>query len=182
MSGSYKWAANSVDFMYMNDIIKGNNTKNPKLFGPGAKMTRAMLVTVLYRAAGEPTVTGITNKFTDNKQGQYYYNAVLWASNNGIVNGATAKTFDPDGKITREQIAAILYRYAGSPAASSSALNGFADQSAVSSYAVTAMQWAVGNGIITGVSTNGRTTLSAKNNATRAQVAVMLHRFLTLDK
>ena len=182
VSGSYKWAANSVDFMYMNDIIKGNNTKNPKLFGPGAKMTRAMLVTVLYRAAGEPTVTGITNKFTDNKQGQYYYNAVLWASNMGIVNGATATTFDPDGKITREQIAAILYRYAGSPAASSSALNGFADQSAVSSYAVTAMQWAVGNGIITGVSTNGRTTLSAKNNATRAQVSVMLHRFLTMEQ
>ena len=182
VSGSYKWAANSVDFMYMNDIIKGNNTKNPKLFGPGAKMTRAMLVTVLYRAAGEPTVTGITNKFTDNKQGQYYYNAVLWASNMGIVNGATATTFDPNGNITREQIAAILYRYAGSPAASSSALNGFADQSAVSSYAVTAMQWAVGNGIITGVSTNGRTTLSAKNNATRAQVSVMLHRFLTMEQ
>ena len=179
VSGSYKWAANSVDFMYMNDIIKGNNTKNPKLFGPGAKMTRAMLVTVLYRAAGEPTVTGITNKFTDNKQGQYYYNAVLWASNMGIVNGATATTFDPNGNVTREQIAAILYRYAGSPAASSSALNGFADRSAVSSYAVTAMQWAVGNGIITGVSTNGRTTLSAKNNATRAEVAVMLHRYLT---
>ena len=181
VSGSYKWAANSVDFMYMNDIIKGNNTKNPKLFGPGAKMTRAMLVTVLYRAAGEPSVTGITNKFTDNKQGKYYYNAVLWASNKGIVNGATATTFDPDGKITREQIAAILYRYAGSPAASSSALNGFADRSVVSSYAVTAMQWAVGNGIITGVSTNGRTTLSAKNNATRAQVSVMLHRFLTFE-
>ena len=88
-------------------------------------------------------------------------------------------TFDPNGNVTREQIAAILYRYAGSPAASSSALNGFADQSAVSSYAVTAMQWAVGNGIITGVSTNGRTTLSAKNNATRAEVAVMLHRYLT---
>ena len=102
VSGSYKWAANSVDFMYMNDIIKGNNTKNPKLFGPGAKMTRAMLVTVLYRAAGEPTVTGITNKFTDNKQGQYYYNAVLWASNMGIVNGATATTFDPNGNVTRE--------------------------------------------------------------------------------
>ena len=83
---------------------------------------------------------------------------------------------------TPEQIAAILYRYAGSPAASSSALNGFADQSAVSSYAVTAMQWAVGNGIITGVSTNGRTTLSAKNNATRAQVSVMLHRFLTMEQ
>ena len=178
VSGSYKWAANSVDFMYMNDIIKGNNTKNPKLFGPGAKMTRAMLVTVLYRAAGEPTVTGITNKFTDNKQGQYYYNAVLWASNMGIVNGATATTFDPIGNVTREQIAAILYRYEGSPTVTGS-LSGYPDQAQVSSFAVTAMQWAVGTGIITGVTSGGRTTLSAKGNATRAQVAVMLHRFLT---
>lgn len=178
VAGDYKWAANSVDFMYMNDIIKGNNTKNPKLFGPGAKMTRAMLVTVLYRAAGEPTVTGITNKFTDNKQGQYYYNAVLWASNMGIVNGATATTFDPNGNVTREQIAAILYRYEGSPTVTGS-LSGYPDQAQVSSFAVTAMQWAVGTGIITGVTSGGRTTLSAKGNATRAQVAVMLHRFLT---
>ena len=163
VSGSYKWAANSVDFMYMNDIIKGNNT---------------MLVTVLYRAAGEPTVTGITNKFTDNKQGQYYYNAVLWASNMGIVNGATATTFDPNGNVTREQIAAILYRYEGSPTVTGS-LSGYPDQAQVSSFAVTAMQWAVGTGIITGVTSGGRTTLSAKGNATRAQVAVMLHRFLT---
>ncbi len=180
VSGSYKWAANSVDFMYMNDIIKGNNTKNPKLFGPGAKMTRAMLVTVLYRAAGEPSVTGITNKFTDNKQGKYYYNAVLWASNKGIVNGATATTFDPDGNITREQMAAILYRYAGSPSVTGS-LSGYSDQAQVSSFAVTAMQWAVGSGIITGVTSGGKTTLSAKGNATRAQVAVMLHRFLTFE-
>ena len=182
VSGSFKWAANSVDFMYGNGLVNGISTKNPNVFGPGQNMTRAMLVTILYRAAGEPSVAGITNKFTDNKQNQYYYEPVLWASSKGIVNGATATTFDPDGKITREQIAAILYRYAGSPAASSSALNGFADRSAVSSYAVTAMQWAVGNGIITGVSTNGRTTLSAKNNATRAQVSVMLHRFLTMEQ
>lgn len=182
VSGSFKWAANSVDFMYGNGLVNGISTKNPNVFGPGQNMTRAMLVTILYRAAGEPSVAGITNKFTDNKQNQYYYEPVLWASSKGIVNGATATTFDPDGKITREQIAAILYRYAGSPAASSSALNGFTDQSAVSSYAVTAMQWAVGNGIITGVSTNGRTTLSAKNNATRAQVSVMLHRFLAMEQ
>lgn len=180
VTGNYKWAANSVDFMFMNDIIKGNSTKNPKIFGPGAKMTRAMLVTVLYRAAGEPTVAGITNKFTDNKQGQYYYNAVLWASSLGIVNGATATTFDPDGNITREQIAAILYRYAGSPTVTGS-LSGYADQAQVSSFAVTAMQWAVGSGIITGTPNGGKTYLTAKGNATRAQVAVMLHRFLTFD-
>lgn len=182
VSGSTKWASNSVDFMSGNGLVNGISTKDPTVFGPNQSMTRAMLVTILYRAAGQPSVAGITNKFTDNKEKQYYYNAVLWASNNGIVNGATAKTFDPDGKITREQIAAILYRYAGSPTADTSALNSFTDRTQVSSYATTAMQWAVGNGIITGVSSNGRTTLSAKNNATRAQVAVMLHRFLTLDK
>ena len=180
VTGNFKWAANSVDFMFMNGIINGNSTKNPKIFGPSAKMTRAMLVTVLYRAAGEPTVAGITNKFTDNKQGKYYYNAVLWASNLGIVNGATATTFDPDGNITREQIAAILYRYAGSPTVTDS-LSGYADQAQVSSFAVTAMQWAVGSGIIAGTPNGGKTYLTAKGNATRAQVAVMLHRFLTFD-
>lgn len=163
--------------MYANGLVTGVSDTS---FGPQQSMTRAMLVTILYRAAGEPSVTGITNKFTDNKESQYYYNAVLWASSKGIVNGATTTTFDPDGKITREQIAAILYRYAGSPSASGS-LSSFSDQSQVSSYAVTAMQWAVGKGIITGVSTNGRTTLSAKANATRAQVAVMIHRFLTFE-
>lgn len=176
MAGSSKWAANSVDFMYSNGLVNGVTTTS---FGPDQNMTRAMLVTILYRAANEPTVTGIANKFTDNKENQYYYNAVLWASSKGIVNGATATTFDPDGKITREQIAAILYRYAGSPTVSTSALSGYSDQSQISTYAVTAMQWAVGTGIITGISNNGRTTLSAKNNATRAQVSVMLHRFLT---
>ena len=177
---NFSWAANSVDFMYTNDIIKGNSSTNPRIFGPRAMMTRAMLVTVLYRAAGEPTVAGITNKFTDNKQGQYYYNAVLWASNMGIVNGSTATTFEPNGNITREQIAAILYRYAGSPTVTGS-LSGYPDQAQVSSFAVSAMQWAVSNGIITGVNDGSKTTLSAKGNATRAQVAVMLHRFLTFD-
>ena len=118
------------------------------------------------------TFTGFTDTSNENIVKAHLY---------GIVNGYADGTFQPDQTISREQMAAILYRYAGSPAASSSALNGFADQSAVSSYAVTAMQWAVGNGIITGVSTNGRTTLSAKNNATRAQVSVMLHRFLTFE-
>ncbi len=177
---NFSWAANSVDFMYTNDIIKGNSSTNPRIFGPRAMMTRAMLVTVLYRAAGEPTVAGITNKFTDNKEGQYYYNAVLWASNMGIVNGSTATTFEPNGNITREQIAAILYRYAGSPTVTGS-LSGYPDQAQVSSFAVSAMQWAVSSGIITGVNDGSKTTLSAKGNATRAQVAVMLHRFLTFD-
>ena len=107
VSGSYKWAANSVDFMYMNDIIKGNNTKNPKLFGPGAKMTRAMLVTVLYRLEGEPTVTG-RSSFTDVRSGAYYEKSVIWAAANGIVTGTGSTSFSPDAKVTREQLAAIL--------------------------------------------------------------------------
>ena len=170
------WAADSIDFCADNDLVNGKSTYS---FAPKDNLTRGQLVAILYRAAGSPSVTGTTNPFNDVKTGDYYYNAVLWAYKNDVVNGTGAGKFSPNANVTREQIAAILYRYAGSPAASSSALNGFADQSAVSSYAVTAMQWAVGNGIITGVSTNGRTTLSAKNNATRAEVAVMLHRYLT---
>ena len=179
VNGSTKWAANSVDFMADSKLVNGITTTT---FGPNQTMTRAMLVTILYRAAGQPSVAGITNKFTDLKANEYYVDAVLWAANTGVVTGATATKFDPDGKVTREQIAAILYRYAGSPTGNAASLAGFSDQKNVSAYAVPALQWAVGLGIITGVSTNGRTTLSAKNNATRAQVAVMLHRFLTYDR
>ena len=179
VNGSTKWAANSVDFMADSKLVNGITTTT---FGPNQTMTRAMLVTILYRAAGQPSVAGITNKFTDLKANEYYVDAVLWAANTGVVTGATATKFDPDGKVTREQIAAILYRYAGSPTGNAASLTGFSDQKNVSAYAVPALQWAVGLGIITGVSTNGRTTLSAKNNATRAQVAVMLHRFLTYDR
>ena len=177
VSGSFKWAANSVDFMYGNGLVNGISTKNPNVFGPGQNMTRAMLVTILYRAAGEPSVAGITNKFTDNKQGKYYYNAVLWASNKGIVNGATATTFDPDGKITREQIAAILYRYdtyRGHTPQGSAALDGYADAASVESWAAEAMSWANGNGLVTGVTP---TTLVPNGTATRAQVAVILSRY-----
>lgn len=179
VKGSTSWAAKSVDFMADSKLVNGITTTT---FGPDQTMTRAMLVTILYRAAGQPSVAGITNKFTDLKANEYYVDAVLWAANTGVVTGATATKFDPDGKVTREQIAAILYRYAGSPTGNAASLTGFSDQKNVSAYAVPALQWAVGLGIITGVSTNGRTSLSAKNNATRAQVAVMLHRFLTYDR
>ena len=110
VSGSYKWAANSVDFMYMNDIIKGNNTKNPKLFGPGAKMTRAMLVTVLWRMAGSPAAQG-NGGFTDLKAG-WYRQAAVWGAQNGIVAGTGAGTFSPDTPVTKEQAAALLVRFA----------------------------------------------------------------------
>ena len=134
-----------------------------------------MLVTVLYRAAGEPSVSGISNPFTDVKQKDYFYNAVLWAYKNKVVTGTSADKFSPTANVTREQIAAILYRYMGEPTATGS-LSGYSDRAKISSYATTAMQWAIGKGYITGTT---KTTLAPDGKATRAQVAVMLHRFLT---
>ena len=168
------WAANAVDFAYECGLINGIGGDR---FGPDASMTRAMLVTVLYRAAGSPEVT-ITTNFTDLDVGSYYYNAVVWANVMGIVNGITDTTFSPDGPVTRQQIAAILYRYADAMGALSQAegnLNAFTDKDSVESYAVVPMTWAVGRGIITGTTD---TTLSPQSHATRAQVAVMLHRYL----
>ena len=155
-------------------MFPARSSGRPNVFGPGQNMTRAMLVTILYRAAGEPSVAGITNKFTDNKQGQYYYNAVLWASNMGIVNGATATTFDPDGNITREQIAAILYRYAGKPSGNYS--NPFKDVSSVNEASYyNAILWAVGKGITQGTST---TTFSPYASCTRGEAVTFLYRYV----
>jgi hypothetical protein len=165
------WSANAVDFMAYNDLVKGTGTYQ---FSPYMAMTRAMFVTVLYRAAGEPSVSSIANPFKDVKSGEYYYNAVLWAYRNNIVTGTSGTAFNPDGKITREQIAAILYRYMGSPTVRSS-LTGYTDSNKVSSYAVNAMNWAVYNGYIQGSGYK----LNPTSNATRAEVAVMLYRFLT---
>ena len=172
------WFYDDVMFVCGRGVMQGVSDTR---FGPHLTATRAMMATILWRMEGSPAPTAEA-RFTDVRSGQWYSEAVAWTAQSGVYTGYADGSFRPNDSITREQLAAILYRYAGSPAASSSALNGFADQSAVSSYAVTAMQWAVGNGIITGVSTNGRTTLSAKNNATRAQVSVMLHRFLTMEQ
>lgn len=168
------WAANAVDFAYECGLINGVGEDR---FSPDASMTRAMLVTVLYRAAGSPEVT-VTTNFTDLDVGSYYYEAVVWANVLGIVNGITDTTFSPDSPVTRQQIAAILYRYADAMGALSQAdgnLNAFTDKDSVESYALVPMTWAVGRGIITGTTD---TTLSPQNHATRAQVAVMLHRYL----
>ena len=165
------WAADSIDFMADNSLFNGASRYQ---FSPNTSMTRAMLVTVLYRAAGEPSVSGVTNPFKDIKN-DYYYNAVLWAYKNNVVTGTSATTFSPDANVTREQIATILYRYMGSPTATGS-LTGYSDRAQISSYATTAMQWAIGKGYITGTSS---TTLDPLGQATRAQAAVMLHRFLT---
>lgn len=168
------WAANAVDFAYGCGLVNGIDTTH---FGPDLAMTRAMLVTVLYRAAGSPQVT-VTTNFTDLNVGDYYYNAVVWANVMGIVNGTSDTTFSPNVPVTRQQIAAILYRYAdamGSVTESKGDLNGYSDKNRIDPYAVDAMTWAVGQGIISGMT---GTTLEPQGNATRAQVAVILHRYL----
>lgn len=169
------WAADAVDFAYHFGLVSGvEETK----FAPNSPMTRAQLVTVLYRAAGSPEVT-VTTNFEDLDVGAYYYNAVVWGNVTGVVNGTSDTTFSPNAYVTREQLATILYRYAdtmGDNVAVSGNLNAYTDKDKVGSYAVTPMTWAVEHGIITG--TTG-TTLSPKSTTTRAQVAVMLHRYLT---
>ena len=164
------WAADAIDFMATNGLVGGvGNNK----FNPTGTMTRCDLVLIMYRMAGEPSVTGVENIFTDVKSTDYFYKAVLWAYDNGVVNGTGANTFSPKSNITREQIASILYRYSGATTATGS-ISSFDDAAKVSGYATTAMKWAVGAGIIGG----SNNKLDPQGNATRAQVAVMLHRFL----
>ena len=165
------WAANAVDFMNEYGLVKGTGTST---FGWKGNMTRGDFVLILYRNAGSPSVYGVSNPFTDVKSTDYYYEAVLWAYRNNVVNGTSTTTFGPKGKITREQIASILWRLAGKPVYSVS-LRSYTDYASVSDYAYDAMSWAVGSGYVKGSGAK----LSPKNNATRAEVAVMLHRYLT---
>lgn len=168
------WAANAVDFAYGRHLVSG---VEDTLFAPNALMTRAQLVTVLYRAAGSPDAA-VTTSFTDLEEGSYYYDAVVWANFHGIVNGTEPGTFSPNAPVTRQQLAAILHRYAQAMGADNhveGSLDGFADKGLVEPYAVAPMTWAVNRGIITGTT---ETTLSPLDQATRAQVVVMLHRYL----
>ena len=165
------WAANAVDFMNEYGLVKGTGTST---FGWKGSMTRGDFVLILYRNAGSPSVYGVSNPFTDVKSTDYYYEAILWAYRNNVVNGTSTTTFGPKGKITREQIASILWRLAGKPVYSAS-LRSYTDYASVSDYAYDAMSWAVGSGYVKGSGAK----LSPKNNATRAEVAVMLHRYLT---
>ena len=169
------WAADAVDFAYHFGLVSGVSKTE---FAPNSPMTRAQLVTVLYRAAGSPSVTVSTN-FEDLDVGSYYYSAVVWANVNGIVNGTSDTTFSPDSRLTRQQLAAILYRYArafGGDTSYTGNLSHFTDRRQVDTYAVTPMIWAVSHEIISGTSD---TTLSPLSTATRAQVVVILHRYLT---
>lgn len=167
------WFYDDVVYAYENGLFSGTSDTT---FSPNASMTRAMLVTVLYRLEGQPTVSGRSG-FSDVKLNSYYEDAVTWAADNGIVNGTGTTTFSPNANVTREQMAAILYRYAqykqyGTTA--SAGLNGFSDAAKVSTYAKAPLSWAVAEKLVNG--SEGR--LLPTGNATRAQVAAILHRFV----
>ena len=167
------WFYDDVVFAYENGLFAGTSDTT---FSPNASMTRAMLVTVLYRLEGQPAVNGRSG-FSDVQYNGYYEDAVTWAADNGIVNGTSTTTFSPNANVTREQMAAILYRYAQYKkynTAASSGLNGFTDHASVSGYATASLEWAVAEKLVNGSA--GK--LMPTGNATRAQVAAILHRFV----
>ena len=167
------WFYEDVAFAYENGLFAGTSDTT---FSPNASMTRAMLVTVLYRLEGQPAVNGRSG-FSDVQYNGYYEDAVTWAADNGIVNGTSTSTFSPNANVTREQMAAILYRYAQHKkynTAASSGLNGFTDHASVSGYAAASLEWAVAEKLVNGSA--GK--LMPTGNATRAQVAAILHRFV----
>ena len=168
----YEWYYEAVSYVASEGLMNGVSTTQ---FNPNGTASRAQIVTILWRLAGEPSA--LTGAFTDVPAGQYYSTAVAWASRQGIVTGVGNNRFEPNSNITREQLAVILYRYAqdaGYTTSASANITGYYDYARVNSYARTAMSWAVGAGLITGTST---TTLSPQDTATRAQVATILMRF-----
>ncbi len=163
------WAKDAIAFVTARELFLGTGNGG---FSPSKAMTRGMLATVLYRLAGEPTVGA--SGFTDVNSGKYYTDAIAWAAQSGIVTGIGSNLFAPDREITREQLAAMLYRFAGSPGGRGT-LDRFDDGRQVSEYARQASAWAIEQGI-----TQGRTdtTIVPKANATRAEVATMLQRYI----
>ena len=167
------WAHDGIDYCVKQKLMEGTGGK---YFRPDDAVTRAQLVTILYRAAGSPTVK-FKGTFKDVSSGAWYANAVEWAASKGIVNGIGDGRFAPDQRITREQIAVILYRYEEQPKVSGN-LNAFADKGKVSGFAENAMIWATKNGFITGISSSGSTNLAPQTSATRAQLASVIARFM----
>lgn len=170
---SADWFYNDVKYVYEKGMMAGTAAD---VFAPNATTTRAMIVTILYRLEGSPAVTG-TGAFVDVPAGQWYTDAVNWAAANQIVKGTSATTFAPNDSITREQMAAILYRYAqykGYDVTKKADLSGYSDNGQVSAYAKDALAWANAAKLINGVT---NTTLAPQGNATRAQVSAILHRF-----
>ncbi|MCI8423900.1 MAG: hypothetical protein HFF50_10320 [Lawsonibacter sp.] len=168
---STSWAAEAVAFASSHELFSGTGEST---FSPDTSMTRGMLAAVLHNLEGNPnSVRGVD--FSDVASSMYYAKAVTWAAERGIVSGYANGTFGPDDSITREQLALMLYRAAGSPAVNSSRTSRFDDSGAVSSYARTALDWAVENGIMSGM---GNNTLNPQGQATRAQVAAMLKSYV----
>ena len=170
------WYHEGVDYALTNGLMNGVGSGK---FEPDGQLTRAQLVTVLYRAAGEPDTGKQVNPFTDVADDAWYTKAVIWAANNGIVNGVAKNTFAPDDSIPREQIATMLYRYAGAEAAKEDKLSAFPDAAKTSDWAKEALNWAVASGLINGVAdANGTASLEPQATATRAQIATILMRWL----
>ena len=163
------WYHMAIDYAVANGLMDGTSATT---FEPNANMTRAMVVTILWRMEGEPVVNYLL-PFTDVPADSWYTEAVRWAASEGIVTGVSDTEFAPNAEITREQLAAILHRYSGEPATAAN-LDGYADGACVSAYAADAMIWCVEHMIITGVTD---TTLEPQGTATRAQCATMLMRF-----
>lgn len=167
------WFTPDVIYVTLTGLMNGTGDG----FSPNNNINRAQLVTVLYRMAGEPEVTG-ENPFTDVPDGQWYTDAVLWAAENNITDGTSETTFSPNDALTREQMATFLYRFAnfeaGEPIEVTGDLSGYTDADLVADYAVDAMTWAVGEGVISGI---GNNTLAPDNTASRAQMATVLTRY-----
>lgn len=172
------WFFNAVQYVVNAGMFSGTSDTR---FSPGAPMTRAMLVSVLYRLDGQPAVSS-ANPFTDVAPGMWYTKAIIWAAKNGIATGYTKQTFKPGVNLTREQLADILYNYAKYKAyditlGSSFNLQKYSDASRITTYAKNAMKWACGTGIISGKTP---TTLAPKDTASRAEVALILQRFMEI--
>ena len=168
------WFASAVDYVTGKGMMNGTADNT---FSPKANTTRGMVVTVLYRLENQPSTSAAS--FTDVASGAYYANAVAWANANGIVSGYGSGKFGPNDKVTREQLAAILYRYAqykkyDVSVGEDTNILSYDDAQSISSYAIPAIQWACGAGVVTGKSGS---KLDSKGNATRAEVAAMLMRF-----
>lgn len=178
------WAHAGLDYCIYSGYINGLSATT---VDPSGTCTRAQLVCILYRIQGEPKVVEgyeldkLRAPFDDVPRGQWYTNAILWAKLTRIVNGTSATTFDPSGQITREQLAAILYRYTAkyAPDATGNAasLADYPDAGSVSAYARDAMAWAVGNGLIKGLPHDKTDYLEPGGSTTRAQVATILMRY-----
>lgn len=171
------WYREGAEFCAENGLFNGTEAGR---FSPEKNMTRAMLVTVLWRLEGEPTAIG-NSTFSDVADGTWYTSAVQWATENGIVNGVGNGRFNPNGNVTREQIATILCRYAtikGRDTNKTADLSTFSDASRISGYAMEALMWANAEGLISGVKSGNTVTLQPKGEATRAQVATILMRYI----